>query len=475
MQSFDDSLIIFEGARMNLLMRTMTSYGRFVLLVTSLTITLSACGTTESVTTAEQDASSGTLTTANMVTSVTASPQPTPQTAQPVVQATPQRAQPGARQGGQQPSTPACAFGNDASAPAEPKTPSLEAYTFSEPKVVLTSPRSIGINEWLPDNQRLLVTRSNTDGSRETFEIFDVRTGATELYAEHDGPRTKPVWLAAEQAVAFTTIRSNFQEVALSIGRGKGAPVEELATDLGSPFLAPVAGGKEIAFATKNDQMQLRVMAAAQGQRQERLITPPLRAANAQPRVVLDAWQAMRTAWKPDGSMIAMYNKQQFFLVDAKTSQICTVDLGSDHTESRWALDVRWSPDGRYLAARTSMGGRKGQLAFTDLTVIDTATGQLRYIDLGVQYVDEFAWLPNSRQLIAFGLLDANSEYFSPSLFITDVSSGDFRHVLPNHIFGGGLYEAEGGGLALSSDGQRIALRCSLTQEDRLCFVDIRT
>jgi Tol biopolymer transport system component len=436
-----------------------------------LALVISACGAPDRAAPATQ----APVAQAATATPPTRTPLPTaalqPATVQPIPLTTPQQGQVAATP------IPACIF--NAAAGPEPQVPGLDAYTFSEPKVILTD-QLIGISEWLPDNQRLLISRSFDGGKREAFETIDVRAGTTQRYAEQARYRTKPVWLEAEQAVAFADILATNQ-VVLRISRRPGAPVEDVATDLASPFLAVSADGQQLTFTSRADRGQPRVMRAGQS-RQTRILAGPTRDSGTQPvPVLLNEWNALRAAWRPDGKQIAFYNKAGIYLTDTTTGQDCKVDLGGDNTGQRWPLNMRWSPDSRFLAALTSIGGRVGQLAFVDLTILDTTTGALSYADLGVQYIFEFAWLPNSRQVVALGQTGSDEQGDQLGLFVANVLTSEMHRMLPEHIFRVGIYGATSGALALSHDGQRIAARCpsfaiqSLDSvKDQLCLLVLR-
>jgi hypothetical protein len=348
---------------------------------------------------------------------------PVPPVPRVVLQPTAQITGPFDQQQAQTAATPisACTFAS--SAKSEPQVPALDTYRFSEPAVILTA-QLIGISQWLPDSQRLLLARSSSADQQDVFETLDVQTRATQRYGGQAGRRTKPVWLDAEQAVAFTEVRSN-TEVVLRIGRETGAPAEDAVTDLRSPYLAISADGQQVAFMSQVNRGQRRALTVRQG-RQVRALIGAMPTAE-QASVQLDEWQALRAAWRPDGKQIAFYNKTSFSLTDTTTGEVCSVDLGGDSSGRRWALKANWSPDGRFLAALTSIGGVKGQVPFVDITVLDTATGTLRYLTLDVQHIYEFAWLPTGRQIAALGQLDRVSAYANPSLFLADVRTGDFQ------------------------------------------------
>ncbi|RMF40878.1 MAG: hypothetical protein D6755_13065 [Anaerolineae bacterium] len=70
---------------------------------------------------------------------------------------------------------PLCAFAGQP-ATAEPG-PTLDTFQFSEPRVVLTHTSAIGIAGWLPDDQRLLITKDIPGTNRQAVETVNTQTG----------------------------------------------------------------------------------------------------------------------------------------------------------------------------------------------------------------------------------------------------------------------------------------------------------
>jgi hypothetical protein len=135
-------------------------------------IAVAACGVRGSVTPATQDrpVSPGST------TAVASVPQA-------VLQPTAQIPGPLDPQQGQTAATPisACTFASSVS--SEAQVPALDIYRFSEPAVVLTD-QLIGISQWLPDSQRLLLARSSSADQQDAFETLDIQTRATQRYGE---------------------------------------------------------------------------------------------------------------------------------------------------------------------------------------------------------------------------------------------------------------------------------------------------
>lgn len=373
---------------------------------------------------------------------------------------------------------PRCTF----AAPPVPAVPgpSLDAYHFSEPQVVLTHTSAIGIAGWLPDGQRLLINRLIPGQAREYIEIFNVQTGELQRYGERHRYDAKPVWLNSERAVAFVDVSPDKQKV-LRISRGEGAPVEEAITGLAASYLAASPDGRRVVFFTKATQNRPEAFDVAQAQRQTFPFTLPLTPWQDLPALGQQVGpEPYRAAWNPNGNQIAFYNDTGFYLADLATGQICEIDLGLHMDGKRWALDARWSPNGRYLSILTTIGDLP--VPFAELAILDTATGEMHQVNLGVPYIFEIAWAPNSRYLIALGQVNFVEGRTLLGLYAVDVLTSEFRRVLPDHVFSGGIYLYEGGGLAWSPNGQTVFTKCPIwlereptVVEDRLCAIEVNT
>jgi len=77
---------------------------------------------------------------------------------------------------------PRCSL-SAAAVTALPRGP-LDAYSFSEPQVVLTHTAAIRSASWLPDSQRVLITRDFPQQPQEYVDILNVETQEVTPYAE---------------------------------------------------------------------------------------------------------------------------------------------------------------------------------------------------------------------------------------------------------------------------------------------------
>ncbi len=383
-------------------------------------------------------------------------------------------------------------------APVEPGPP-LEAYQFSEPKIVLTHPAAIGIAGWLPDGQRLLITRDVPGTNRQSIDVLDVQTGELSTYAEREGSSGKPVWLAALKAVAYLTLVAEKGEEQpiryhpeLWISYGSPQRVECLISDVWGALAVEPDGKRLWYFSRANLDRPQQLNVETKAIQPAPLDLAPLRYPKyPEPVQSMLGLSAFQIAWHPDGSQLVFYTQPWTFLFDMRTNQICEIDLGRSEPENMpiWAMEAKWSPNGRYLAFITigslpdQASGTGAAILYTDLTILDTRTGDLRTlqpapdINPGQHYVTDIAWAHDSRHLAVLGLVRMDEVGIAyDGLFFVDAVSGEFRRILPDHEFGG----AWGWEAAWSPSGSLLAVLCPRilntsppTGEGGLCTVQV--
>lgn len=372
---------------------------------------------------------------------------------------------------------PRCDF-TPSAAPSEPKQ-SIDRYSFSEPQVVLTHTSAIGIAGWLPDSQRILITRDVPGQARQSVETFDSKTGELLRYGERYGFPTKPIWLAAEQGVAFTDATPD-KQIVLRMSRGANRPAEDVVSGLASPYVAASPDGRQLLFFPKETKERPATIDLAQA-RQEAFPFPlPLLSPEDLHAIGQsfgpDPYQA---AWNPQGNRIAFYNDTGFYLAEWATGQVCTLDLGRviDGTVAkrlRWAYYAQWSPNGRYVAMLTTAGDLA--VSFSELTILDTVTGEVRslqpeqFINPGQYYVSDLAWNDNSRNLATRAAVAVEDGVMYEALYLVDVISGKQTQILSQSRFTGGDW---GWNLAWARNGQALIVNCPTSTEGRLCLVEI--
>lgn len=348
--------------------------------------------------------------------------------------------------------------------------PDLDDYVFGEPKVVLTHTTAIGIARWLPDGERLLIVRRVPDQTtREYIEVFSVRTGELRRYGERHSSSAKPVWLEAYEAVAYDNLLLEEKRAELVISLGEPGGEKRGASHLYSSHIAVDVSGQRLVFLTESQKENLSILDVGQDKKQ--VLSPSLPsleslAASGLPYLPT----AYQFTWQPHGNRLAIYNNAAFFLADLSTGDLHQIDLGSGsiYTPGKiWAFHTEWSPDGRYLALKTSAGDLP--LKFTDLTILDIATDEQFTIDLGLRHdVHDFAWSSNSRHLVVMGYTNTQGGRDALGLCLVDVVTGKFRRVLLDYETGAGAW-----GLDWSADGKFIALECPTWEEGRVCLIPV--
>lgn len=364
---------------------------------------------------------------------------------------------------------PACVF-NTSAMSAQPAL-SLDAYVFSEPRVVLTSKTGLRLYQWLPDSQRLLIGRSLVGRPGATIETFDLKTGQLERYAEWQDGGGKPLWLPTEQSVAFVDLVPPSYARVLRLSRGAGSPVEELADGLANPLLALEPDSQSVIFSAdaQNGRPQsLQMINPAKSSKPSPLST-------GLPEQSGTGWN-YSDSWSTDGKKDIRYGQGNFYLIDRLKGTVCAIHLGNVGGRNLLGLDaVKWSSDGRYIAAaaitgeeESSLGSRLGKLL-----VIDTLTGERREFDFGFRHVHSIDWFPNTHYaLITVGDELAPLSGFK-NLYLVEAATGNFKNTLPRHRF----FTDEA---LWSPDGKTIVVSCGLAtdlgdnkDEYRVCAIAV--
>jgi hypothetical protein len=362
-----------------------------------------------------------------------------------------------------------------------------EDYTFSEPKVVLTakpSESNIAVVDWLPDNQRVLITRESRDTTQESIEVFNPETGAARTFAIRRRIDQPPSWLPGLDAVLYPAMNitkddtiSHHYEFTRQARVSHGSPDDtQLVADNLSQFsIAVKPQGSEILYLS-GDQMSKRNASL--------LKSPTVKFVPAQ-------WDYRREnntvpisymmAWRPGTSQIFFYSDGNTgggytFLLDANSGQICELDFGG------WAGVGRWSSDGRYLAITRATEGYP--INSSDLAVLDTETGKVETVQIAPQeitgrhYVGDLVWARDNIHLVAIGYVlpfpptgRLDDEHRFNGLYLVDIVSGQSTHLLPDYKFFTGW---PGTNLAWSTDGSKLLVRCPANDNVRLCLISVR-
>ncbi len=367
--------------------------------------------------------------------------------------------------------SPTCAFPGSEAVPAQSEG-SIDRYEFSQPRVVFTNDKAIGIAGWLPDGERLLLTR-DMQNNLESIEILDLRTGAVQVYAERSGGNGKPVWLEELQAVVYSTDVKDHQELWISYGDPqKAGPI---SPDVFALSLA--SDGNEVIFFSPGVGDQPQIWDATS--KTSRAAAVDLRDRAYSRYGEIDRFQPIpgatfQIALQPGGEKAAFYGHALLFLADLQSGEVCEVDLGADGSGPRSAWQTQWSADGRYLAMNTWSGYPGTIHPYSQILVLDTLTGERYVPEMDAPFVYDLTWSLANHTLAILGKVDTIDGRAKMGLFLIDINGKAVRHFFPEQFFGGG----DRGLVAWSKD--KIAVDCTSwpqtsdeMAEGRVCIIDV--
>ena len=369
-----------------------------------------------------------------------------------------------------------CVFGPPAGGmpPEEPVIP-LSAYSFSEPTLVLTNTVPIGIQQWLPDSETLLVTRHTGYGNQ--LELLNVHTRiVTQLIAPNraiDAPR----WLATDHSVFWRELGSPDNEPGYWL-RSFDPPGERRLSDNGT--------GAGVPYAVSPDGTQVLFLALPAGT-QPFLWNQVTKMLRALP-VDLATWryqnslvypfQSFNVNWQPGGDKILFWDGTWTFLYDLATNSGCEINMNNLSPTFPAIRDVSWAPDSRYLLFKlalepfyTSIRGPHGLLL-----ILDTYTGDTVQFSLA-NSVTNFTWAPDSQTVAMFGDTEERIGQFPAfGFYLLNVRSGEYSRILPQQHTLGAVAER----IQWAQDGETLAIQCMDMMRDlsdgifdRICFVHV--
>ena len=437
-----------------------------------LTLLLAACGPLAPTPTVTPSATSVPSRTPTLPPIETPSPTPTPAPQQP----------------------PACTFPLAQTTMEESKP---EEYTFSEPKVILTAIQGnyYDIVEWLPDNQQVLMTQelydiSKSEGDkilRQSIEIYNPTTGASQVYAIRDYIDEPPSWQPELNAVVYSAmnilgIDENTHQYKFTrqvwVSHGDSQTAQILADNLSQFPLAIKPGGSAMLYLSdkKISRWNASLEAISSGS-----FNPAEWDYGKGPRDQTPVSYEM--AWQPGTSLIFLHSEGGMqlgggytFILNADTGQICELNLGG------WAVRAHWSSDGRYLAIIKAAISSK-PVDVTDMAILDSVTGKLYVTTItpheigGKHYVEDLVWAPDNHHLLVLENISAqrasSDETTYHELYLVDFLSDQSIRLFSEYksFFADG---APKNNFAWSPDGSKLLIRCPTKVIDRVCLISVQ-
>ena len=382
-----------------------------------------------------------------------------------------------------------------------------EEYTFSEPKVVSYSRALIEIIEWLPDSQRVLITRSIPDTSNENIELFNPQTGEIHIYALRAGNILfRPAWMEKMKSIIYSdwfltssptydngmAVPSSIvgrQQLRITNGNPANAQIIEdvqysrahVPHEWVTSSIAVKPDGSQIVYLKSTGDLPWRLysrMISQDGLKSEQ--QSAIQGNYGGEGVWLE--ESNKMSWRAGTSQIFFYSyasaTNQTFLLDIDSAQVCTLNFGG------WVYMARWSPSGRYLAVIKADGPRH-PISSRDLVVLDTATGILYPIDSTkvdppemkdccMHFIKDITWAPDNRHLAIIGDADfsgTGNHIYHDTLYLVDFLSGQVDNLFPSYLM---IANHSGASLAWSPDGTKLLATCPIETEGRLCLISVQ-
>jgi hypothetical protein len=356
--------------------------------------------------------------------------------------------------------------------PNEPIIP-LSAYSFSAPQEVMTHTAPIGIQQWLPDNETLLITRESMENQLVSVDLVNTNTGVVTQVVEPRNHLKQPMWLPQNDTVVW---RQSGDPQA----NESGYWVRSLSPSF-ERQLSAGGSGSSITHDVSPDGKQFVFMSLPGGTQpliwdQETLSLQDL-------PVDLTYWryqkgpsyrfQGFYPLWHPDGDKILFHDGTWMMLYDLTTNIGCDIDLRTSTDRNYYIRDAQWSSDGRYLLIHngtsplyTTLGG-----PYDLLLLLDTYTGDTQQFALG-NTIYNFTWAPDSQTVAVTGKTGGKIGRFDAvGTSLLNIRNGEYQQILPQHTVLNGQW---------SSNGTQFAANCVGTLPDgyevgtyRICISEV--
>jgi len=310
----------------------------------------------------------------------------------------------------------------------------LDNIQIGEPRVVFTHSSVIGVIEWLPNSQEVLLTLQQPDVLTETIELLNIASGQRRFLAARPAEESRPVWLDGPNQVAYAMYPDTAQtdhEVRIA-GPGNSLNVHRPA-NVGKINAAISGRGDRLLVVEQNRARILKVSANHQAT-EESVID--LKKDGFEP----ENWRTrFRTEWSPSGEKVALYDTQGFAILDLPSGQLRRYNLGEEHSEAygygpRWVYNARWSPKGERIALITTVSERISLFRYTDLTILNVLTGKFVNTKIG-QYVTDVTWDPRGRFMATLINIGQRDGAGLEGIFLVDGTNGEYRQFLPKQEF----------------------------------------
>ncbi|MCQ3937679.1 MAG: hypothetical protein DPW18_11620 [Chloroflexi bacterium] len=337
--------------------------------------------------------------------------------------------------------------------------PSVESYIFSEPKVVATNDFGLRIVQWISNEEVLVLRNLKPGGSRVAIEVLNIKNGQTIRLAEDNTISGDPLWLPNKRTVIYIaydlfTNQAKNRSRLMMIGLDK-QPAEVMAEEVTQPLFA-MPDGEDVVTLGTGQQRLMRIGPAKVASTLSNIS-----------QLTMRSLRLLRAAQSPDSQSVVLYNDTSFVIMELKTGETTEFKLGKWQEEYRWALDVQWSPNGKYLAVRATAGRLPNP--YSSLLIVDVKNECMWEVSVSRPfYTHEVAWSPGGRYLLLSGEVGITQKGYPIIEYrLLDLMTGQERKV--------NLWDAEVGGIYFgwSPDGKTILINCATPERGALCAIAV--
>ena len=374
-------------------------------------------------------------------------------------------------------------------------SPKLQALQLSEPQLVYEERGEIALWEWLPDNERILLTGFDLVNGAATSvaKSFNITSQTVTTHAI-DEITIWPYWSEQDQTVIYRKRTTDTDdEVVFEARLGMGSqPSQLIVGDLVSPPNFTAVNNLTYFVSTSDAQMRQMNMSSRSETTLSNIDPSSWMSQNfPNPRRENSDFstRSYRWAWSNEGEKIVIYQYPVTFLYDSVTKEACELQLPSTYQgKTVMPLKAAWSQDSRYLAMMTAnYYAARDWDSRVELTILDMQAKTMMTVQPSpFQYVNDFVWSPNSDMLAVLATAEkvpyegeANTNggrgFSVMGLYLVESTTGAFQRYLPNQLLGRGALQRSH---AWSRDGSKLAIVCpnnvGLNESTRICTVDIR-
>lgn len=360
--------------------------------------------------------------------------------------------------------------------PAADSALTLANYHFSDPGVVLKHDALIGIVQWLPNRDELLLQLKRRDSAIDSIEILNLEDN-TRKPLVREQLTGKPVWIDSLTSIAYL-VPSQSQLANLQTGTAStrspdyrlwllqdNLHQDQIASDLGWS----IAGSNNSVWVVDAETQDLVEFNSLDKSKKSFVDLKTLGF------VPSDPTSGFEIVASPDGSRLALFDNSQLVILELKSQSSIDVNLSSadapqTETIKHRVFNAIWSPDSSQLAMILTTGSA-GLLPNTFLALFDVATQRTTHIPLGYNYVTDAEWAPNSRQLLVMAVISSQNAFDQAGLFLVDTLTNDSIRVLSDLELWIGEF---GAGLAWSSDGAHLAVYCPTLEYAQMCLTPVK-